>query len=109
MNVQQIPKELFDRRDKTPIKVTTCGNIIETMEMSRVNRKGSSIIYVDKDHYYNKSDFDCETGEILGELKEFNRTENRGQNVVGMRQSMKKLRDLINCNVVDPSHCRWVT
>lgn len=91
------------------VKLTTCGHVVELMDMERVNRKGSSIIQVDKDHYYNLSDFDYDTGEFVGELKKFNRTENRGQNYSGMRKSMKAVRDLINCNVTDPSRVRWMT
>ena len=92
-----------------PIKVTTCGNVIETMAMSKVNRKGSAIINLGDYKYVLPGDIDNDTGEITGEIKEFNRTENRAQNLNGLAKSMKAVRDLINCNVLDPSCVRWMT
>ena len=91
-----------------PLKVTTCGNVIETMAMEKLNRKGSQIIQLGDYKYILKSDID-EHGEIIGEVKEFKRTDNRGQNLKGMARSMKDLRDLINCNVTNVANCRWVT
>lgn len=99
------------------VKVTECGNVIEVMETTSRNTKGSQIQRIDEDHYINKKFFDADTGEIKlpygyefdSLVKEFKRTENRGQNIKGMKQSMKKLRDLINCNVTNPLFCRWIT
>ena len=44
-----------------------------------------------------------------GEVKKFNHILNRAQSVHSIRDSIGRLRDLINCNVTDSSHCLWVT
>lgn len=90
-------------------KVTTCGNVTEVMYMSRVNRQGPSIIRLGGTQYCYKDDIDKSTGELIGEVKEFETTENRGQNLYGLSKSMKTVRDLINCNVVTPANVRWMT
>lgn len=77
--------------------------------MSKVNRRGSSIVRIDEDHYVNASDIDYASGEITGEIKKFNRTDNRGQNLNGLAKSMKAVRDLINCNIANPAFARWMT
>lgn len=108
MKVEVIKPEDVGYTD-APIKVTTCGNVIETMSMSKVNRKGSAIINLGDYKYVLPGEIDNVTGEITGEIKEFNRTDNRSENLNGLAKSMKAVRDLINCNVVDPSCVRWVT
>lgn len=105
--------EYIDKDDaviplNAPIKVTTCGNVIEHMSMSKVNRHGSSIINLGDYKYCLPSDIDSETGEITT-VREMKRTENRAENMNGLAKSMKTVRDLINCNVTDPKHCRWLT
>lgn len=59
-----------------------------------------SIRKIDKDHYVNLS-----TGEVL----KSNHIENRFQNKSQIAQSLKRLRDIINTNVVDLKKCRWIT
>ena len=109
MHFERIEKKDLAFTNKSVVKVTTCGNVIETMQMEKVNRRGSSIVNLGDDAYCLASDFDADTGEIHGEIKYFERTENRGQNLSGIAQSMKAVRDLINCNVTDPKKCRWLT
>ena len=75
-------------------KVTECGNITEIMEMERKNT-GCATRKINADLY-----------EIVatGEVKEYNRTENRVENSSAksrMAASMKAVRDLINCNCVE--------
>lgn len=89
-------------------KVTTSGSIVEVMDIEHHNTK-ATIRKLSADCYCLARDYDKENGIVDGEIFFYNKTNNRGQNYKGMRNSMKKLRDLINCNVVDPSHCRWVT
>lgn len=110
MKVVQIPEEIRNKSKSGVVKVTTTGNIFEIMEMTRVNRKGSSIINLGNDTYINKSDIDYETGEMPPDkIKKFKRTENRGENKTGLARSMKAVRDLINCNVTVPENVRWMT
>ena len=109
MLFENIKSEERNKSNSGIVKVTTCGNILETMEMEKVNRKGSSIYNFGDGFYCNLSDIDLSTGEVHGEIKEFQRTENRGQNYYGMRKSMKAVRDIINCNVTVPKNARWLT
>lgn len=108
MKLEIIKPEEVGFTDK-PIKVTTCGNVIEMMTMDKVNRKGPSIVRLTDELYCHKNDFDRETGEVTGEVYQFNKSENRADNAYGLAQSMKAVRDLINCNVVNPENVRWMT
>lgn len=110
MKVENILSSERKKSKSGIIKVTTCGNIIETMEMEKVNRQGSQILNLGGDAYCLKSDIDFTTGEIPEEaIKFFERSENRGDNYAGLRRSMKAVRDLINCNVTSPANTRWLT
>jgi hypothetical protein len=70
------------------VKVTKMNHIIEVQHMEKVNRK-ANIKKLDSDTY-----LDISTGEI----KEFQHSENRQQNINSLRQTFKKLRYLINNN-----------
>lgn len=109
MKIERINASEVCIKDTNPIKVTTCGNVIETMAMDKVNRKGPSIVQLGNDRYIHKNDIDLETGEVFGEIKQFVRTENRAQNLYGMAKSMKAVRDLVNCNISDVENVRWMT
>lgn len=70
------------------VTVTVMNHIIEVMHMERRNRK-ATIKKLDKHTYIKLS---------TGELKEFNHSENREQNLNSLRQSFKKIREIINSN-----------
>ena len=81
------------------VRVKEMGNIIEVMHSEKTNHK----IYIKK---ISDSEYiDLRTGEV----KQCNKIENRAGNLNSIRQSLSKLRDLLNTNIKDPSHCRWVT
>lgn len=110
MKIENIIPENRIKNNQGIVKVTTTGNVLEIMEMTKVNRKGSSIVNLGNDEYILKSDIDILSGEINPDkIKTFNRTENRGQNKSGLAQSMKNVRNLINCNVTQPQNVRWMT
>ncbi len=44
-----------------------------------------------------------------GEVKEFQHIENRAEDQASVRQSLRRLRDLINANLSDPQRALWVT
>lgn len=44
-----------------------------------------------------------------GEVKTFQHIENRAEDQASVKQSLKRLRDLINANLVDPQTALWVT
>lgn len=70
------------------VKVTEMNHIVEVQHMQKMNRK-ANIKKIDADTY-----LDIATGEI----KQFERSENRQQNYNSLRQTFKKLRYLINNN-----------
>jgi len=80
------------------VQVKMTGNITEIRYMSI--QPSAKIQKLDKDRYVM-----LETGEI----KEFNHTEKRIENKTNIKQSIKRLRDLINTNVTNAKNCLWIT
>lgn len=87
--------------DKVSLK--TMGNIFEICYLENKNHKIYTRL-LDKDHY-----IDLRTFEETGEVFNCNHIENRSQNVFQVGQSLKRLRDYINTNVVDLKKCKWIT
>ena len=85
--------------DYAVTKVVTMGNVIEV-----TSRKKSSVgcpcVKIDADHYC-----DTRTGEVL----EYQHIENRSQSLRSVRNTLYRIRSLVNTNVVNPSCVRWVT
>lgn len=73
---------------KAIVKVTTMKHIVEVQWMEKVNSK-AHIRKLDSDRY-----MDIETGEI----REFEKTENRSQGENSLRKTFNRLRELINTN-----------
>lgn len=61
---------------------------------------GSPIQKIDKDHYVELS---------TGEVKEIVHHTSRADDMNSVKQSLRKLRDLINANITKPSRVLWVT
>lgn len=59
-----------------------------------------TIKLLDKDNYVLLS---------TGEVKECQHIESRADNKLQVSQSLKRLRDYINTNVVDVNNCKWIT
>lgn len=70
------------------VKVTTMKHIVEVQYMEKVNKK-AHIRKIDADRY-----IDLETGEI----KDFDRTDNRSEGQNSLRKTFNRLRELINTN-----------
>lgn len=81
------------------VKVTTSGHIVEVMYMEKKS-KGNHIVKISSNEYLDK---------LTGEIKEYQKTDNRSQSRNELRRTFKRLRDIVNCNVSDPKNCRWVT
>ena len=81
------------------VTLKSMGNIYEICYIQKRNNKITTQL-LDKDHYFNK-----ETGEVF----ECNHIKNRSENKFQVGQSLKRLRDLINTNVVIPQNCKWIT
>lgn len=82
-----------------PITYKKCGNIVETIYISRRNSNGT-IQRISKDEYIVLS---------TGEIKQFEHGDNRADNLDAVRVSLRKLRDYINTNVTNPRNCLWIT
>lgn len=77
-------------KDTSMVKVTQMGHIVEIQYMKKQNRK-ASIIKKNGDEYVVVG---------TGEIKEFDKSDNRGDNENSLRQTFKRLRYLINNNFV---------
>ena len=97
-----IKKEKLDnisigREDLVTLK--TMGNIYEICYLQKKNNKITTQL-LNKDYYVN-----LETGAV----SECKHIVNRADNKFQVGQSLKRLRDYINTNVVEPKNCKWVT
>lgn len=75
-----------------------CGNVIEIRHMTV--KPCPTIQKMDKDHYVNL---------ITGEIMEIAHNENRATDPSSVAQSLRKLRDIINTNIVNAESVLWVT
>ena len=97
-----IKKEKLDnisigREDLVTLK--TMGNIYEICYLQKKNNKITTQL-LNKDYYVN-----LDTGAV----SECKHIVNRADNKFQVGQSLKRLRDYINTNVVEPKNCKWVT
>ena len=97
-----IKKEKLDnisigREDLVTLK--TMGNIYEICYLQKKNNKITTQL-LNKYYYVN-----LETGAV----SECKHIVNRADNKFQVGQSLKRLRDYINTNVVEPKNCKWVT
>ena len=97
-----ITVEDFKGSRRGECKVTECGHVTEIMEMERKNN-GCATRKINADLYMLLA---------TGEVREYKKTSDRAENSAAKSRfaaSMKALRDLINCNCVEPANCRWMT
>ena len=81
------------------VKYTEMGNVLEVQFMTCRNTK-ISIQKLDKDHYMELA---------TGEVHEFEHNTSRASDMNNVRVSLRMLRNYINANVQDVTHCRWIT
>lgn len=91
MEIKKVNNTEARMSTKSRVTVKKTGNVVEIKHSSGFT--GSNIEFIDKDHYIVKS---------TGEIREINHTEKRIENTESIKQSMKNLRDLINCNCTEP-------
>ncbi|WP_306569138.1 hypothetical protein [Faecalispora jeddahensis] len=97
MKIERLEEHL-EPAENCEVRVKKMGNITEVRYMKKTPE--CSIQKLNKDSYVILS---------TGELKEFEHTETRAENLTSVSQSLANLRDLLNTNVTDASHCLWVT
>lgn len=81
------------------VSLKTMGHIYEICYLQKRNNVISTQL-IDKDHYIMLDS---------GEIKLCNHIVNRAENKFQVGQSLKRLRDYINTNVVEPNNCKWCT
>lgn len=97
MKIEVVEDTSIGQEDLVCVK--KMNHIYEICYLERRNTK-NPIQLLDKDNYVLL---------ITGEVKECNHIENRAENKLQVSQSLKRLRDYINTNVVDVNHCKWIT
>lgn len=80
-------------------KVTTMGHITEVTTRQK-SSSGTPCIKIDKDHY-----LDTRTGELL----EYQHIENRSESTRSIRNTLARIRAIVNTNVTNPDNVLWVT
>lgn len=80
-------------------KVTTMGHVLEVTTRKK-DSHGAPCRKLDKDHY-----IDLRTGEVL----EYSHIENRSESTRSIRNTLARIRALVNTNVTEPKNVRWVT
>ena len=80
-------------------KVTTMGHVVEVQTRQK-NISGTPCKKLDKDHY-----LDTRTGEVL----EYQHIENRSESTRSIRNTLSRIRALVNTNVTTPDNVRWCT
>lgn len=96
MNVKQIDDVRPDRKDIVTVK--RMGAVTEIRYMR--SNAGTPIQKIDADH-----GLDMRTGEII----EYHHNSSRIGDKSSVRQSLKRLRDIINANLENPDYALWVT
>lgn len=81
------------------VSLKTMGHVYEICYLQKRNNEIKTQL-IDKNHYMY-----LDTGEIF----ECNHIDNRAESKFQVGQSLKRLRDYINTNVVEPNNCKWVT
>ena len=83
------------------VKVKKMNNIVEVMHLEKQSLGGlNNVVKLNKNEYMLRD---------TGEIKEYVKSENRGQNIAGLKKTFKKIRDLINNNFVGASNELHIT
>lgn len=99
MKVEKINNDLFPVNvNDTYVKVTNTGNIVTITSCIRECKQ--TVQKVNADEYIIID---------TGELKQYNHTERRIENIISLKQSMKHLRDIINTNCTNTRKCKFLT
>ena len=97
--LQKVHLDDFCIPKNTIVSCKEMGNIYELCYQDKVNDQ-ILIKKINENEYIY-----LPTGEVL----QCNHITNRSQSLFQVGQSLKRLRDYINTNVVEPKNCKWVT
>lgn len=98
LKVKRIENTLFAPDDGVNVRVKKTGNITELRTSLHESRQ--TIQKLNKNEYVVLD---------TGELKEFEHTNTRAENLISIKQSMQKLRDIINTNCTESDKCKFIT
>ena len=98
-SLQKVTLTNFSIPENCVVSFKEMGHVYEVCYQSKVNNE-IHIKKINNDEYIY-----LPTGEIL----KCNHIKNRSQSLFQVGQSLKRLRDYINTNVVEPTFCKWVT
>ena len=97
MKITTLEDKTIERESLVSVK--KMNHIYEICYLEHRNNK-ATIQLLDKDNYVLLS---------TGEVKEINHIENRSESKAEVSQSLKRLRDYINTNVIEVNNCKWIT
>ena len=97
VKIKKVEKKLIS--EKAIVTVTKMAHIVEVQHMDKAN-KSAHIKKIDKEHYVDLS---------TGEMREFQLSEVRSDNVNSLRQTFKRMRYLINNNFIGNHNELFVT
>ena len=82
--------EAKELRNFDDVKVKRMKHIVEVMHLKKEGAGGlDNVVRLNKNEYMIRD---------TGEIKEYKKSENRSQNIAGLKKTFKKIRDLINNN-----------
>lgn len=96
MKIEQIQGKI---ESHSLISLKQMGHIFEVCYSEHRNNR-ATIQLLDKDNYVILN---------TGEVKQCDHISNRSENIAQVSQSLKRLRDYINTNVIEPNNCKWIT
>ena len=99
MRIKKVSSGAIKLHETSQVKFKTAGNIRE-VQFTAGNNNYCPIKNISKDKYIDK-----ETGEV----KERKKTTSRYQSPKSVRKSINRLMDLIRCNAINKTHCKWLT
>lgn len=97
VKIEKVEEQIIS--DSAIVTVTEMAHIIEVQHMKKVNKR-AHIKKIDKEHYVDLS---------TGEMRKFELSEVRAQNINSLRQTFKKMRYLINNNFIGNRNELFVT
>jgi len=97
--LQKVHLNDFNIPKNSLVTLKEMGNVFEICYQDKVNNQILIKKISENEYIY------LPTGEVLP----CNHIRNRSQSLFQVSQSLKRLRDYINTNIVEPLNCKWVT
>jgi hypothetical protein len=87
-------------REEHQVRVTVMNHIVEILSLAQEPKMQMTVKKLDKNHYLNL---------LSGEIFEAHLSENRGQNIAGIKRTQKAIRNLINSNFTGAANELFIT